>query len=434
MEKSDGDKSPISEPRLLRSLTLTYVTFIGVGTAIGASIFVVTGHAIESAGPAIILTYLLGAFSALTDGASYAELASSISSAGGGYYFVSRAFKGIPAFLAGWFSWMGNVVDCSVGAIAFSYSIWYYVRWIEPFSLAIITLIIFAAINFRGVKSLSLSETILTSILIIGILFYIVSASENAELTRLSPFFPNGVLPSILMIGYIFPTFAGYETIATMSEEVKIAGKNIPRAIFLTILVSAILFTGLTVATLVAAPLEIYAGSPTPIQDAANYFMGPIGALLIAICSITASLTTVNGTMAAATRVSYALSRDGLLPSFFEKVHSKYKIPYRTLGLSLIFSILFVLTRSIDLIIYMVSLGYIVTSMLVGLSVIQLRRKEPYLFRPFKVPFYPYSTIIAVATTAIMIPMLSVEALVLGLGFALIGLITLTLTRRLKKR
>ena len=359
--------------------------------------------------------------------------ASSISSAGGGYHFVSRAFKGIPAFLAGWFSWMGNVVDCSVGAIAFSYSVWYYVRWIEPFSLAIITLIIFALINFRGVKSLSLSETILTSILIIGILFYIGSASLNGDVTRLSPFFPNGVLPSILMISYIFPTFAGYETIATMSEEVKIAGKNIPRAIFLTILISTILFTGLTIATLIAAPLEIYAGSPTPIQDAANYFMGPVGAALIAICSITASLTTVNGTMAAATRVSYALSRDGLLPPFFEKVHLKNKIPYRTLMLSLILSILFVLTRSIELIVYMVSLGYIVTSVLVGLSVIQLRRKEPHLFRPFKVPFYPITTILAIATTAIMIPMLSIEALTLGIVFAVVGLITLTLTKRVRK-
>ncbi len=138
--------------------------------------------------------------------------------------------------------------------------------------------------------------------------------------------------------------------------------------------------------------------------------------------------------MAAATRVSYALSRDGLLPPLFEKVHSKHKIPYRTLILSLILSILFVLTRSIELIIYMVSLGYIVTSVLVGLSVIQLRRKEPHLFRPFKVPFYPLTTILAIATTAIMIPMLSIEALFLGLAFAIIGIIILTLTKRIKKR
>ena len=435
MEKPVNNEKPERETtksrQLSRSLGLTQTTFIGVGTAIGASIFVITGNAIASVGPAIIPTYLLGAFSALTDGTSYAKLGSCMPNSGGGYYFVSRAIKGLPPFLEGWFGWMGSAVDCAVGAIAFSFSVWYYIRWIEPFALAVLTLVVFALINFRGVRSLGLSQLILTSILVLGILFYIVSAAGNAEPARFSPFFSSGFLPVLLTVGYIFPTFAGYETVATMSEEVKLAGKNISRAVFLTILFSTILFVGLTVATLAAAPLEVYAGSPTPIQDAANYFMGPIGPLLIIICSITASLTTVNGAMAGATRVSYALSRDGLLPSFFQKVHPKYHLPYRTLLLSLLVSIFFVLTRSVNLIVYMVSLGYIVTSVLVGLSVIRLRRKEPHLYRPFKVPFYPLTTIVAIATSAMMIPMLSTQALFLGLVFAIIGLMTLTLTKRI---
>jgi APA family basic amino acid/polyamine antiporter len=236
-----------------------------------------------------------------------------------------------------------------------------------------------------------------------------------------------------MMVSYIFPTFAGYETIATMSEEVKIAGKNVPRAIFLTILISTILFVGMTVATLVVAPLEVYANSPTPIQDVANYFMGPIGAFLVVMCSITASLTTVNGAMAGATRVSYALSRDGLLPTFFEKVHAKHKIPYRTLLLSLTISISFVLTRSVELIVYMISLGYIVTSIFVALSVIRLRSKEPHLYRPFKVPLYPATTLLSLATTLFMIPSLSVESLVLGSIFAVIGLVIFTVMKRMKK-
>jgi amino acid transporter len=138
--------------------------------------------------------------------------------------------------------------------------------------------------------------------------------------------------------------------------------------------------------------------------------------------------------MASATRVSYALSRDGLLPPFFEKVHSKYHLPYRALLLSVVISILFVLTRSVELIVYMVSFGYVVTSILVGLSVIRLRRNEPNLFRPFKVPFYPITTILAIATSAIMIPMLSIDALILGAAFAFIGLAILTLTKRIKNK
>jgi len=161
--------------------------------------------------------------------------------------------------------------------------------------------------------------------------------------------------------------------------------------------------------------------------------MGPIGAFLVVVCSITASLTTVNGAMAGATRVSYALSRDGLLPTFFEKVHPKHKIPYRTLLLSLMISISFVLTRSVELIVYMISLGYIVTSIFVGLSVIRLRSKEPHLYRPFKVPLYPVTTMLAIGTTLFMIPSLSIEALVLGTLFAVVGLVMLTAMRRMRK-
>ena len=73
-----------SRPSLSRSLGVVHTTFVGVGTAIGATIFVITGNAIASAGPAIILTYLFGALSAITDGTSYAELSSSMPNAGGG--------------------------------------------------------------------------------------------------------------------------------------------------------------------------------------------------------------------------------------------------------------------------------------------------------------------------------------------------------------
>ena len=86
-----------SGPPLSRSLGVVHTSFIGVGTAIGATIFVITGNAIASAGPAIILSYLFGALSAITDGTSYSELASSMPNAGGGYHFVRRALGGVPS-------------------------------------------------------------------------------------------------------------------------------------------------------------------------------------------------------------------------------------------------------------------------------------------------------------------------------------------------
>ncbi|MBO3841185.1 MAG: amino acid permease [Candidatus Brockarchaeota archaeon] len=87
---------------------------------------------------------------------SYAELGSTVlSSAGGAISFVKIAFgEGFPTFLAGWFDWIGSITDCALGAIVFALSINYFLRWLEPYLLAIIILILFAIINFRGVRTM----------------------------------------------------------------------------------------------------------------------------------------------------------------------------------------------------------------------------------------------------------------------------------------
>lgn len=420
---------------LRRALNLAQTTFLGVGTAICGTIFAIMGKAVEAAGPSIVITFLIGAFFALFTCFSYAELGSTVpSSAGGAISFVKRAFgETIPAFLAGWFDWIGSITDCALGAIVFAFSINYFLKWLEPYILAIIVLIVFALINFRGVKTMGVAEFILTAILVSSLSAYIVGSFLSFKIERFQPFFPKGFLPTILMVGYIFPTYAGYETITQLSEEVKTAGKTIPRALFLSLMIITIIFTGTAVATIGGAPAEVYVGSNTPLQDAANYFMGAAGVIVVTVGSMIATLSTINGSMAGATRIAYALSRSNLLPPFFKRVHPRYRTPYTSLALTTIIAIAFVLTRSVDLIVYVIALGYNVTAILVALSLIRLRKSEPHLYRPFKVPLYPFTTIMAVLTSIIMILTLSIESLILGIAFGFAGVCILILLRKTYK-
>lgn len=420
---------------LRRALNLAQTTFLGVGTAICGTIFAIMGKAVEAAGPSIVITFLIGAFFALFTCFSYAELGSTVpSSAGGAISFVKRAFgETIPAFLAGWFDWIGSITDCALGAIVFAFSINYFLKWLEPYILAIIVLIVFALINFRGVKTMGVAEFILTAILVSSLSAYIVGSFLSFKIERFQPFFPKGFLPTILMVGYIFPTYAGYETITQLSEEVKTAGKTIPRALFLSLMIITIIFTGTAVATIGGAPAEVYVGSNTPLQDAANYFMGAAGVIVVTVGSMIATLSTINGSMAGATRIAYALSRSNLLPPFFKRVHPRYRTPYTSLALTTIIAIAFVLTRSVDLIVYVIALGYNVTAILVALSLIRLRKSEPHLYRPFKVPLYPFTTIMAVLTSIIMILTLSIESLILGVAFGFAGVCILILLRKTYK-
>ncbi|MBO3808259.1 MAG: amino acid permease [Candidatus Brockarchaeota archaeon] len=433
MNSDDKGFGREEEITLRRSLNLAQTTFLGVGTAICGTMFAIMGRAVGAVGPSIVLTFLIGALFALFDALSYAELGSTVpSSAGGAISFVKRAFgEGFPTFLAGWFDWIGSITDCALGAIVFALSINYFLRWLEPYLLAIIILILFAIINFRGVRTMGMVELILTAILVSSICLYIVGSSLGFKVERFEPFFPKRLLPTILMVGYIFPTYAGYETITQLSEEVKTAGKTIPRALLLCLLIITILFTGTAAATIGGAPPQVYVNSDTPLQDAANYFMGPMGAIIVTLGSMIATLSTINGSMAGATRIAYALSRSDLLPPLFKRVHPKYRTPYMSLALTTLIAVTFILTKSVDFIVYVIALGYNVTAVLVALSLMRLRKTEPHLYRPFKVPFYPYPTILAISTSILMILTLSLESLMLGLAFGFIGVCILFFSRKI---
>ncbi|MBE3116261.1 amino acid permease [Candidatus Bathyarchaeota archaeon] len=426
----------ISEIPLLRALNLVQTTFLGVGTAIGGVMFAIMGKAAQAAGPSIIITFLIGAILALIVGLSYAELGASVpSGAGGAIAFVGRAFgKKMPTFIAGWFSWIGSITDCAIGSVVFALSVNYFLKWVEPFTLAIITLVIFTFINFRGTKSMSIIQFALTGVLVVTLCLFMASSSFSFEVIRFEPFFPQGVLPMLAMVSFIFPAYAGYESITQMSEEVKTAGKTIPRALLLTLTFITIFFTGAAIAMIGGAPPEVYANSSTPLQDAANYFIGPIGGIVVSIAGIVATLTTINGAMAGGTRIAFGLSRNDFLPSVFKKIHPKYRSPFAALALTALLAIAFVLTRSVDLIVYAISLGYSVTAIMVMLALLRLRKTEPNLYRPFRVPFYPYLPIISIVALSLMILTMSMQSLILGIAFGGIGLLLLFLGKRVKKR
>jgi amino acid transporter len=416
---------------LIRTLNLVQTTFVGIGTAIGGVVFAIMGIAIKAAGPSIVLTFLIGALFALIIGFSYAELGASVpEAAGGAISFVRRAYgDGIATFIAGWFSWIGSITDAAIGSMVFASSVHYFFPWVEPFSLAVITLIVVALVNFKGTKTMSTVQFILTAILILTLSLYMTGASFSFELGRFMPIFPYGVLPTLYMVSFIFPTYAGYESITQLSEEVKVAGKTIPKALLLTWMAITIIFTGTAIATIGAAPPEIYIGSDTPLQDAASYFLGPLGGIVVSVASIVAVLTTINGGMAGGTRIAYALGRSKFLPSFFDRVHPKYRSPYTALALTALLAIAFVLTRSVNFIVYAITLGYSMTAMMVCLALIRLRRKEPQLYRPFRVPLYPFTPIMGILVLVFMIVTLS---LVLGFVLGVVGLILFRLTRKIR--
>ncbi len=244
------------EVTLARTLGLFDATMIGLGAMIGAGVFVLTGIAAGGAGPAAIIAFALNGIVTTFTAFSYAELASAIPEAGGGYSFVKRAMPPALGFLSGWMLWFAYTVACALYAVGFG---GYFVELLggywpaayealigtlgHHYAVALVTFFIsafFISLNVLGADVTGKAENIVTmaKIIILGLFisFGLIALFKRPDaVTAFKPMFPKGFGGVIAAMGLTFIAFEGYDLIATVSEEVKDPKKNIPKATFISL-------------------------------------------------------------------------------------------------------------------------------------------------------------------------------------------------------
>ena len=410
-------------PTFSRDLGLFDATMIGTGAMIGAGIFVLTGIAAGVAGPASILSFVLNSVVTLLTAFAYAELASAIPRAGGGYSFVRMAFPGATGFIAGWMLWFAYTVACSLYALGFAGYFWEFfhkytpnftggvtsLMGMHPAILIVTTLItaFFIWLNVRGTDVTGKAENVLTvsKIVILAIFIYfglIVVIDEPVRVTQnLFPFFPSGFGGVLVAMGLTFIAFEGYDLIATVAEEIKDPEKNIPKATFISLGITItiyllILFVSLTAINASGEATWEFLGryKETAIVRAAEAFMPAFGVGLIVFGGLLSTMSALNATVMAASRVAFSMGRDSLLPKQMSTIHKKRRTPYFAIIITGLILVVMALTLPIEAVGSAASLIFLLTFAMVNLSVIVLRRKYPEIPRKFHVPLYPFIPIL----------------------------------------
>ncbi len=418
-------KAPEEKITFTRNLRTFDATMIGVGALIGAGIFVLTGMAAGVAGPASILAFALNGVVTLFTALSYAELASAVPEAGGGYSFVRKAFPEPIAFTAGWLAWFARIVACSLYALGFSsYFLEFLNFYAHPFyqftidnlglslSLKIMTILVaffFIRLNYVGSSASAKTENVITlskiSILAVFVLFGLkeIFNFPAEAMTNFSPFFPKGFAGVITAMGLTFIAFEGYDIITTVSEEVKNPEKSIPKAIFWALgtvipLYLLILFVCLGSLRPEGMPTWQLLGEYKEIAiiKAAEKFIPYFGVALIGLGAILSTMSALNATLWASSRVSFAMARDKLLPEKLSTIHSKRRTPHVAVIVSGIIFLFMAVFLPIEVVGSGASLMFLLTFSLVNLSAIALRRKRPEIKRRFKIPLYPVPPILGV--------------------------------------
>ena len=223
---------------------------------------------------------------------------------------------------------------------------------------------------------------------------------------------------------FIFVVYLGGEAIAVAQAEIKNPGKTIPRAILLSSMALVLIYTTTAYVIFKIVSPESLAGQASPLAYVAGQFMGPLGIGFITAAGIMAALSSVNTSIMAHSRVAYALARDGYFPQSFFSLHGSFRTPLVAILVGSFFAVVFATTGVVEFVAYATDFGFMIGFILVNLSLIKLRQDRPNLHRPFKVPFYPLTPILGIATSLLLIFFLEPRTLLIGTELFIFGLIT----------
>jgi len=416
---------------LSRELSLFHITMMGLGMMIGAGVFLGIGNSIYIAGPGgVLLTFTLNGIIALFTALSYAELSSAIPKAGGAYNFARLAFGRGTSFTAGWMEWFASSVAGSLYAVTFAiYTVRYFevlklLNWV-PFStytcekiVSLLIAVFFLYINYRGASEtgkvgafFTLGQTIF--LIFIGLVGLFVAIKDPSRLQNFNPYLPYGWTKLLITMGFTYVAFEGYEVIAQAGDEAIEPKRNLPKAMIYSVSIATFTYIAVAFAAVVAAK----AGSPgitgqpwewigqfkeRGFGEAISRLM-PFGNFLLTLAVIFASLSALNATIYSATRVSYALGRDRMLPKFLSNISRKHKTPWVALMFSGIIVVsVAVLLPTMD-VASSASIMFLFLFFLVNLSVIKIRlHMGDELNYGFIMPFFPWLPIIAIISQGII--------------------------------
>ncbi|MCE2927523.1 MAG: amino acid permease [Rickettsiales bacterium] len=415
---------------LKRTLSAANLTSLGVGAIIGAGIFVMTGQAAaQYAGPAIILSFVLAGLCCAFAALCYAELASMLPVSGSAYSYAYASLGELFAWIMGWLLLLEYGIAASTVAVGWS---GYIVSFLKDFGImispiwaaapglpvtladgtaatgvfnlpAFLAALAVSALLVIGIKESATVNNVIVVIKVSVIVLFIAVGLFYVNADNWSPFIPeptgkpgefgyDGILRAA---GVIFFAYVGFEAVSTAAQEAKNPQRDMPIGIIASLTICTILYmlvalvlTGIVPYTMLNVPDPIAVG-----VDAIG--LGWL-AFIVKIGAITGLSSVMLVLLYGQTRIFYTMSRDGLLPAAFSKVHPKFQTPYiNTLVVGVVVAVIAGMTP-ISQLGDLVSMGTLLAFSIICFSVLYLRKTEPDMHRPFRVPFSPVVPILGI--------------------------------------
>ncbi|MCO8267290.1 amino acid permease [Haloferax prahovense] len=426
----------MTDEELAKDLGPLAALTIGIGTMIGAGIFVLPGAAVQQAGPLAAAAFVLGGVIALLTAMSASELGTAMPKSGGAYYYINHALGPLFGSVAGWGNWMGLAFASAFYMTGFGQ---YVVTFLPIPSLVLggITVsavklvalaggLLFVFINYVGAKETGKLQNAIVLILLAILAVFTVFGLLNADLAKLRPFVPpdKGVSPLLPVTGLIFVSYLGFVQITSVAEEIKDPGKNLPRAVLGSVVIVTLVYALVLLTVLAAVDNSLVAGNETAVVDVARLLIGPVGAGAMLFGGLLATASSANASILASSRINFAMGRDRIVSSELNEIHPRFGTPYRSIAITGGFILLFILLADVNTLANAGSVLHLIIYGLLNVSLIVMRVSDPEDYQPdYRVPLYPLVPILGAITSFALIAFFADTIVLLAAGFVVFAML-----------
>lgn len=433
MDYAENDKT------LKRSIGPVGLTIMGVGGIIGAGIFIVTGVASASSGPALVISFIVAAIACTFTALCYAEFASMIPIAGSVYTYTYITMGEIWAWLMGWIMLLQYLIASAAVAIGWSS---YVVALVTstgivlpaiisgPYGVngslinlpAVLVILVLTCVLLRGAAESSRFNALIVFIKVAVILLFITVGLNFINPANYHPFTPYGLAGVFQGAAMVFFAYLGFDAVASAAEETKNPGRTIPIGIIGSLIISSILYIAVAAVMTGMVPYNLL-NNASPVAYALQHVGVQWAFTVITIGAIAGLTTVVLVNMFSKARIVFAMSRDGLLPKVFSNVHATRKSPVASIllvgGMATMVAAFF----SLDSIFELVNIGALSAFIFLALSIIILRYHQPNIKRAFKCPLVPAVPVLSIIFCLALIVQLKVHIIQIFGVWLVLGII-----------